>query len=512
MHKLLSQRQGLRVTVRLYDTVVAQRVHWQPRFGAGTPFLVGPEVPTPSGKHLALCRWSSGGAVEIQAHEPTAETGRIETGERWGWSSGGVSVDLDLVPRKPAQRTSKEAWGDVALLVLMLTLMAGVGQVNYLLRQLTGVMPTHETAYEPTPELIARLLQRDYQGEEGGRLLRADRPDAQRTAPSFYLPAGHEGSWQTAGGGSNVGDEVIRGQDQDDEVPLAEALRPKPRKEARDVVETEVRDLVEDPDAMPVGARPVVKVEVKLEEEVEVPLAKPIERFIGWGFRDWFDVADGRKEQNQRIARILERTRVRLKINPNDPHAIQTAAYYAYLSENHELVEALNDRFIDLYPEDPSGYNNLALTYKRTGEYEREEALYRKALVIDPMDTHVMNNLAVNLAHQGRYDEALRLMAALEEMTPGDPYADLHRAKIFAAMGKKGQSFKHLRKALAHVEDLDTLHHIEFRQDIRLDPAFDTLRAKPRFRRILEREYGAEAEPLIGTAQNRGKRREVRDG
>ena len=456
-------------------------------------------------------QWQPSSTVQIQPVEPTANGGELSGSDTWHWSNNqGVTVDLDLVPWRPARRTTGDSWGDVALLVLMLTLMVGVGQLNYLLRQLGAAIPTAETAYEPTPELIARLLKRDLEGHEAGRPQRAERPEAQRQAPSFYLPAGHHGDLERAGGGSNLGDEVVRSPAQDASTPDTPALATK-RKTDDDVeVQPTAKPLTPDGPPEPQA----LDVDVALATPEESPsLAEPIERFIGWGFRDWFEVQDSREAQEEQIARILESTRVRLKINPDDPYAIQTTAYYAYLSENHELGSALHERFIELYPEDPSGYNNLALTHKRRGEYTKEEALYRRALALDPLDHHVINNLAVNLAHQGRFDEALRLMATLEELTPGDPYAELHRAKIFAAMGKKRLVYRSLKKALAHVDKLDTLHHIEFRQDIRLDPAFDKYRSKWGFKRLLRKEYGDDADALIGRDSKRWwQRKEVADG
>jgi tetratricopeptide (TPR) repeat protein len=497
--------------VRLFDTIVGQRVHWQPRFGSGAAFLIGSDVPTPTGEALAEAQWGPSGDLSIRPIEPSASAGQLGLTGQWHWNNQrGVSVDVDMVPWRPGRRISSEPWGDVALLVLMLTLMVGVGQVNYLLRQIWAAMPTSETAYEPTPELIARLLKEDYDGEERGRQHRADRPEASRKAPSFYLPAGHQGDWERTGGGENVGDEVRRGADE--EPALAELDPPAPPADADDAVELKAEPQIRAPEAPPEPPAPAVEVSLEQEEE-DRGLAKPIERFIGWGFKDWFEVQDGREEQEERIAEILERTRVRLKIDPNDPQAIQTAAYYAYLAENHELGAALHERFISLYPDEPSGYNNLALTHKRRGDYVREEALYRRALKLDPLDHHVINNLAVNLAHQGRFDEALSLMATLEDLTPGDPYADLHRAKIYAAMGKKRKAYKLLKKALASVDDLDTLHHIEFRQDIRVDPAFDKLRGKWGFKRILRGEYGDDAEAMVGkTKRSWWQRAEVADG
>jgi tetratricopeptide (TPR) repeat protein len=102
----------------------------------------------------------------------------------------------------------------------------------------------------------------------------------------------------------------------------------------------------------------------------------------------------------------------------------------------------------------------------------------------------VMTNLAVNLAHQGRFDEALKQMDEVAILEPDDPYADLHRAKIWAAKGDAEKAYQFLDKALAGMKALDTLHAIEFRQDIRVDPAFDQIRGSARFHEIMVRYYG----------------------
>ncbi|MFN7146953.1 MAG: tetratricopeptide repeat protein, partial [Myxococcota bacterium] len=176
------------------------------------------------------------------------------------------------------------------------------------------------------------------------------------------------------------------------------------------------------------------------------------------------------------------------------PNGLSIRAYYEYLAFDFEAAKRTYERFTQLYPEEPAGWNNLALVYKRAGEYQKEEELYRVALGLSPEDDHALNNLAVCLAHQGRYDEALQIMERLEVLVPDDPYADLHRAKIYAAMGKEERAYRFLQKSLASMRKLDTLHNIEFRQDIRVDPAFEALREQDRFRKVLDRFYGERAE------------------
>ena len=152
---------------------------------------------------------------------------------------------------------------------------------------------------------------------------------------------------------------------------------------------------------------------------------------------------------------------------------------------------------MELYPDDPAGYNNIGLVFKRTEDYSREEAYYRIALAMDPQDVYVLNNLAVNLAHQDRFDEALRIMSDLYVLSPDDPYANVHRSKIQAAMGNPLEALEYLDDALAGMAALDTLHHIEFRQDIRVDPAFSEIRNTDSFENLLVRYYEDAAAPLL---------------
>jgi Flp pilus assembly protein TadD len=207
------------------------------------------------------------------------------------------------------------------------------------------------------------------------------------------------------------------------------------------------------------------------------------------------DVSEDRIDDS--FAETIDRAQEKLRLDPEDAWALQQIGYYQYLAEDTERCLATYQKFVDLYPDEPAGYNNLALVYKRKGEFETEETLYLRALALKSNDTHAINNRAVNLAHQERFDEALELMAQLEALTPIDPYANLHRAKIYAAMGNDDEALAYLKSALQGMNRLDTLHHIEFRQDIRLDPAFDSLRSGKRFARLLMRYYGADALSLV---------------
>jgi tetratricopeptide (TPR) repeat protein len=495
---------GLWVAVRLRGAVVAEEVH---RFGRWR-IRLGRTVPTASGARFATARWLDRGAVEIAPADGPKR--RVAVGEAWRWEQpNGLSVDVRVVPAQhlPVRVASS---GDLTFLLTFALLSALAAQIAFVLAILFphgGEGPAPGSV--PTPELIARLLQHDYEGAERGYAEEVERPEFAERGDSFYLPAGNKGPLDRDRGGEQQGPMVVRTDPTDEEAEPAPAPLPE-SPEAMDEAETATETETAAADAPPEPEAPEDPQPAK-ERVPKVAPADPVERFIGWGFRDWMD-RGAAKETDPDLERTLTVARVRLKIDPDDQYAIQVVGYYAYLAEEMELSQAMYQKYVALYPEDPAGYNNLALTYKRLGEYEQEEALYRQALEIDPVDDHVLNNLAVNLAHQGRTDEALEIMDKLQVLTPDDPYADLHRAKIFATMGKRDKAYKYLKKALEGTQLLDTLHHIEFRQDIRIDPAFRSLRHESRFRALMQQFYGDDAQQLLGSRWSRGAATELGDG
>ncbi len=334
-----------------------------------------------------------------------------------------------------------------------------------------------------TAEYIARLLNEDHDGEDVGYLQHKKGPDDAKKAERVYLPAGNEGPVETMGGAADTSREPIRTPNEDD-LPLP----PQKKEEKKPLHAEDVGTPLEVEPEEQEAVDGVVEVDVPVEDS-EPALDAPAEEEEGWGIQDWYDEQDEAMDDLE-IDLMIRAARHRLRIDPDDPSALSILSYYQYLAADYDSAIDTYDRYIERYPEDAAGYNNKALIYKRREDYDREEALYRVALAIEPNDVTALNNLGVNLAHQGRFDEALSVMRQLEMLDPDDAYADLHRSKIYAEMGDEEQAFRFLEKALEGMRKLDTLHHIEFRQDIRIDPSFEKLRQTARFRAILLRYYG----------------------
>lgn len=338
---------------------------------------------------------------------------------------------------------------------------------------------------QESPEIIARLLAHDYDGIDDGSTF--TEPEFAPQYTDFYLPAGDKGSFESLDAGakdpqdasehSNSPKQQLAAQDEASKLPELqspdEKAAPAPRPERL-------------PDGETLDGRD------RLAKEEQSNKAQD----EGWGLKD--QVPEEQAEA-KRVEEELAQAEEALRLDPNSPWALAQVARYQYLSEDMDGARRTYERYIEVRPESASGYNNLGLVYKRLGDFEKEEELYRLALSIEPDDTAAMNNLAVNLAHQDRYDEALELMDRVEVLEPGQPYAQLHRAKIYAAMDSPERALISLDKALAGMAALDTLHHIEFRQDIRVDPALDPLRERAAFTELLVQYYGEEGRSLVGS-------------
>lgn len=390
---------------------------------------------------------------------------------------GNVEVEVGRVRRFRLERWMAEQ-GDAVLPLLALAATLLGFQVN-LFYFLLGGGPGGETLPEPSPEYIARLLDDQYNGaDKGVPALQVDRPKSETAVESYYLQPGSAGPRTRMGGGKNVGPKRHDGD-------------PNAKGKAAGGDAPPVVDLG-DSQVVP-GEQAVVEADKDGSEAIEEDGEdQAVEVTEGWGLTDWYDTEDARKDA-QRITQELRYAKQLLKLNPDDLYGLQIRAYYEYLAMDYSAADRTYDHMLKVAPEDGGTWNNIALLYKRKKDYKKEEQLYYVSLGYQPDEPNTLNNLAVCVAHQGRYDEALQIMKRLETMTPDEPYADLHRAKIYAMMGKEEVSYKYLRKSLASMRKLDTLHNIEYQQDIRVDPAFESMRKTDRFRKLLLRYYGERA-------------------
>jgi Tfp pilus assembly protein PilF len=466
-------------------------------------------VPVPEGaSDVARVSWRGGRGV---VHTFDGQEHVLGPGERLDLSYG--PVRLAFVQQRAA--TLRRIWPTelvrasvagtylLGLVLIGLTLAVGVAAPahqtycsTWLARDFPSfsyefwICPQHQMSMGAdrgsriTADYLERILRGDFEGspDDGAYSLKVHKVSDR---PSIFMPAGDKGPHTDMGGAERVDIKPRREH--------SSVVEAKPAPEEQPLLAIDNGTPIQIPQRDPVEATDGADMADELDAVADAEPAPPVaEEKSGWGIRDWYDEED--EAYDNATAETMKRLAKRvLQIDPNDADALSVLSYYQYLSEEYDAAIETYDKFIALYPEEAAGYNNKALIFKRRAEYQEEERLYRVALSYDPDDSTALNNLAVNLSHQGRHEEAMQIMKDLEVADPGDPYADLHRAKIYADMDDEEQALHYLEQALKGMTQLDTLHHIEFRQDIRVDPSFNALRKTPRFKRIMWKYYGDDA-------------------
>jgi len=402
------------------------------------------------------------GVVSLRALQPGVDDVSLHPGESWQWDNGqGVSASLDLVPMQRASRRAESSSGDAALFTLMLMTLVCIGQVRYLTATLLPPDIDRPVHIESTPELIARLLDLN--------------TDSEPPPPAPRMPPTSSGELTIQVAAAEPAAEPALDDREEPPTPLLAEAAPSPPVQVPE-------EVVSRPVPVPVPVTEVANAEL-------APQLRPavLERFVTWGASDWFDVVDAQPDALAELSGRLEVARQRLRLNRDDAFGLMVLGRSAYVAENGVVSRSASRRYIELYPDDPLGYNNLALTYKREANYQEEERLYREALKLQPTHTTVLSNLAVSLAHQGQLQEALEIMERLEQLDADNSTTDLHRAKIYAVMGERDKAYRFLRRALQGADHLRVLDRVQLRQDIRLAPAFDSLRTERRFSRMVRK-------------------------
>ena len=157
--------------------------------------------------------------------------------------------------------------------------------------------------------MLFRSLQEQYAGSEQGKLAeQAPRPKGNKIE-KYYLPSGHAGTWDNMRGGRNIGDYI---QDGDPNAMQEAGGQP--------VDELGNRLMYDSPES----SQYLEEQESEGETEAE-QIAQHITK--GWGFDDWYDTEDARKDAED-IRKNLEISKQLLKLDPNDAYALSIRAYY----------------------------------------------------------------------------------------------------------------------------------------------------------------------------------------
>ena len=143
-----------------------------------------------------------------------------------------------------------------------------------------------------------------------------------------------------------------------------------------------------------------------------------------------------------------------------------------YFARDYGAAIAQYRRALDRYPDFSYTWILLSLAYSLNGQHREAVGAGRTALEISPNDANWTLVLAAVLARAGDEDEARSLMASVEEFDP------TRRALVHVALGETDEALRLLEAAV----DGGSPFILELG-----DPAYDPIRADPRFQEAMRR-------------------------
>lgn len=122
---------------------------------------------------------------------------------------------------------------------------------------------------------------------------------------------------------------------------------------------------------------------------------------------------------------------------------------------------------------------DLGTAYLRQGNYRSAIAQFEKARVVDGENGVVLSGLAQAHALSGNRAEALKILKRMQGPSAPVFISSWDLSLVYAALGEKAKAITLLRQSADE--------HVGWIVRLGVDPAFDSLRAEPRFQELIQR-------------------------
>ena len=187
----------------------------------------------------------------------------------------------------------------------------------------------------------------------------------------------------------------------------------------------------------------------------------------------WFQIAMGRPEA------ALAEGRIALALDPASVSIRRSMGWLLYYARQPEQALEQLHRALAMNPTAEENHRLLGLAYLQLGQWDEAAASFREALAVSESPALAVAGLGSVAAARGREDEARAALADLEARRGQGYVSPVAFVTLCAALGDTDAAFAWLDRA--YEERRGWLAYLK------VEPALDTLRGDPRFRRLQER-------------------------
>ena len=180
----------------------------------------------------------------------------------------------------------------------------------------------------------------------------------------------------------------------------------------------------------------------------------------------------------ERFTDALAQAQLAQELDPISVYVSSVLAKVFYSSRQYDRALEGYRQMLELDPDSARGRRDLGNVLLQRGQYAEAIAALRQA-VARKSDPDFISDLAHGYAVAGHRDEARRTLAQLLQIAKRRYVSPVYIARVHAGLGDNAQALALLNQAFQQRSDQLT--------GLRVDPAFDHLRADPRFVDLLRR-------------------------
>jgi tetratricopeptide (TPR) repeat protein len=149
-----------------------------------------------------------------------------------------------------------------------------------------------------------------------------------------------------------------------------------------------------------------------------------------------------------RIEEAMEHYHKTIQINPNSPEALTSLG--VALTAKGRLDEAIENHYkaIQINPNSSDALYNLGIALAAKGRFDEAIENYRKAIQINPNDSEALYNLGIALAAKGQFDEAIENYYKAIQINPNSFEALSKLGNALTAKGRFDEAIENYRQAI----------------------------------------------------------------